>query len=97
MEESKQDWRQDPRLKGMDQEKLDYITAFADQLSHLNKDQLLSTFMTMQMDASRKNIHFNDNETELLVSILSSGMSPAEKKRLDTLKLLAKKLAARSS
>lgn len=90
-------WQQDPRLRMMSQEKLDYITQFADRVSKLPKDQLLPAFMAMQLETSKSGIQFNDQETDLLVSVLSAGMSPAEKKRLDTLRLLAKKLAARSS
>ena len=53
--------------------------------------------MSMQMDAARKGIHFSDPEAELLASVLTSGMSPAEKKKLEALRFIAKKLAARSS
>lgn len=91
------DWKQDPRLAGMNPEKLKYITDFAERISHLPKDQMMPAFMAMQMEVSGKNLQFSDSETELLVSILSAGMTPAEKKKLDTLRLLAKKLAARSS
>ena len=57
----------------------------------------MPAFMAMQMETSQKNISFSDSETDLLVSVISSRMSPAEKKKLETLRLLAKKLAARSS
>lgn len=91
------DWKQDPRLAQMNKEKLQYITDFAERISHLPKEQVLPSFMAMQLEASKKNIQFSDSETDLLVSVISSGMSQAEKKKLETLRLLAKKLAARSS
>ena len=91
------DWRQDPRLKKMDPVKLNYVQEFAERIKHSPKDQILPAFLTLQADCSRKNIRFSDDETELLVSILTAGMPPAEKKKLETLKFLAKKLAARSS
>lgn len=94
---SENNWKQDPRLGSMSREKLEYITAFADRVSKLPKDQILPTFMAMQMETSQNGIQFNDQETDLLVSVLTTGMSPAEKKRLDSIRLLAKKLAARSS
>lgn len=90
-------WQADPRLAGMNPEKLNFITAFAKQISTLPHEHILPAFMAMQLDASRKHISFSDQETEALVSILSETMSPAEKKKLETLRLLAKKLAARSS
>ena len=90
-------WKQDPRLKQMAPKKLDYLTAFADQITRLPKEQILPAFMSMQVDAAQKGIRFSDSETELLVSVLTSGMSPNEKKKLETLRFIAKKLAARSS
>lgn len=94
---SESNWKQDPRLRMMSQEKLDYITAFAERIGKLPKDQLLPAFMTMQMETAQSGIQFNDQETDLLVSVLTEKMSPAEKKRVDTLRIFAKKLAARSS
>jgi|InofroStandDraft_1065614.scaffolds.fasta_scaffold15226_3 hypothetical protein len=90
-------WKQDPRLQQMAPAKLDYLTTFADQISRLPKEQILPAFMSMQADAAQKGIRFSDPETELLVSVLTSGMSQAEKKKLETLRFIAKKLAARSS
>lgn len=90
-------WKQDPRLKQMAPEKLDYLTAFADQVTRLPREQILPAFMSMQADAAQKGIRFSDSETELLASVLTSGMSPTEKKKLEALRFIAKKLAARSS
>ncbi len=91
------DWKQDPRLKGMDPEKLDFISCFSEQLCGLQKNQVLPAFMAMQAEARQKGISFDDSETELLVSILCADMGPSEKKKVRTLKMLAQKMAARSS
>lgn len=86
-------WKQDPRLQGMDPQKLQYLTEFARKVQETPKSQLLATILTLNADASRHGISFTDEETDLLVSILTAGFSPADKKRLDTLKLLSKKLS----
>ena len=39
------DWKQDPRLAEMSPEKLQYLTDFADRISHLPKEQLMPAFM----------------------------------------------------
>lgn len=91
------DWKNDPRLKNMDQQKLDYITRMADTLKQTQKNQFLPAFLAMQTEIRQKNINFTDEETELLISILTADMPPAERKKLDTLKFLAKKLAVRNS
>lgn len=90
-------WRNDPRLKNMDQAKLDYISKLADQLQYTQKSQVIPTFLALQAEIKQKKLDFSDSETELLVSILTADMPPAERQRLETLKFLAKKLAVRSS
>ena len=90
-------WQEDTRLKQMDPKKLQYITDFAGRLTSMSKNQLIPALLQLQADAARNHIRFSDSETELLVSILSADMNPAEKKKLETLRFFAKKLAARSS
>lgn len=86
-------WKDDPRLKGMDAKKLEYLNEFADRVRQAPKDRLMATFLSLNMEASQKGIQFTDQETELLVSILTANMSPSEKKRLDTLKMLSRRLS----
>lgn len=85
-------WKQDPRVKTMNQEKLKFLTEMAERMEKTPKNQLMSSFMSLTMDANSKGIHFTDQETELLVSILSANMSAAERKKLDTLRMLSKKM-----
>lgn len=90
-------WKQDPRLNQMSKEKLDYLTDMAAHIKSLNKDQLLPAFASMQMDAMKKDMNFTNGETELLLSVLYSEMTPAEKNRMESLRALAQKMAARKS
>ena len=90
-------WKKDPRLKQMPPEKLDYLTSFAQQVAQLPKDKILSAFLSMQMEANQKGIRFNDAETQLLVQVLTENMPPEEKRKLNTLRFIAQKLAARPS
>ncbi|MGN0158161.1 MAG: hypothetical protein ACI39W_03320 [Brotaphodocola sp.] len=91
------DWKQDPRLKNMDPSKLDYIVKLADQLQNTPKNQLIPAFLSLQAEIKQQKLDFSDAETELIISIITADMPPAERQRLETLKFLAKKLAARSS
>lgn len=88
-------WKKDPRLKGMSQEKLTLLTEFANRIEHTDKNKLMEAFMSINLEAQQKGVQFNDKETALLVTILSSGMPPAEKKKLDMLKMLSKKIAGK--
>lgn len=86
-------WKQDPRLKGIDPKKLTLLTQFAEQIEGTEKGNLMEAFMSINLEAQEKGVRFNDRETALLVSILSANMSPKDKKRLDLLKMMSKKLA----
>ncbi len=92
-----ENWKNDPRLAGMDPVKLQYIEKIAAQISSQSKSDLLSTLLSLQADARKNNISFTDQETALLISIITSGMPPDEKKKIEMLHFFAKKLAARSS
>lgn len=86
-------WKQDPRLKNMNPKKLSLLTEFAKRVETTPKDQLLPTLLSLNAEASQKGIQFNDEETDLLISIMSANMNPNEKKRIDTLRLLSKNLS----
>lgn len=46
----------------------------------------------MSISAGSSQMDFSDSETDLLVSILTADMSKEEKKKLDTLRMLSRKL-----
>lgn len=87
-----QSWKQDPRVKTMNAEKLKYLTELAVKIEKTPKKQLMPAFMSLTMDIKAKGIQFTDQETDLLVTILSANMSPEDRKKLDTLKMLSKKI-----
>lgn len=87
------DWKKDPRLRMMNPEKVRLLEHFADRIKHTEKNQMLEAFMAMNLEAKQRGLQFNDKETELITGILTSEMAPADKKKLDMLKMLSKKLA----
>lgn len=86
-------WKQDPRLKQMDPQKLELLTQFASRLEHASSDKLIEEFMSVHLDARQKGVQFNDEETNLLITILSSYMAPSERKKINFLRMVSKKLA----
>lgn len=88
-------WKQDPRVKAMRPEKIKFLTDLTSQIEKTPQNQLLPKFLSITMMASQSGISFNDQETDLLVSILSGYMNPADRGKLDTLKMLSKQLASR--
>lgn len=89
-------WKQDPRLKAMNKDKLAMLTEFAERIEHSDKNNMMEAFMAINMEARQKGVQFNDRETDLLVNILSSRMPPSEKKKIDLLKMLSKKWQGRA-
>ena len=87
-------WKNDPRLKTMDKEKLELLTRFAEQAGRSKKEELPQTLMAIHLEAQKQGIHFNDKETALLINILSAHMTPKEKKKVDLLKMISQKLMA---
>lgn len=89
-------WKQDPRLKKMNPKKISMLTEFAAKVESTPKDQLMTTLLSLNAEASQKGIQFNDEETDLLISIMSANMSPAEKSRLETIRMLSKNMMRRN-
>lgn len=90
-------WKQDPRLKGMNPQKLSLLNEFAKRVETTPKDQLLPTLLSLNAEASQKGIQFNDQETDLLISIMSTNMDQNEKKRIETFRMLSKNFMKRNS
>ena len=63
-------WKQDPRLKTMNQEKLNYLTKLAETVEQTPKDKLMPLFMSMAAGSGQ--FQFTDSETDLLVSIMTA-------------------------
>ncbi|MDO5417635.1 MAG: hypothetical protein Q4F29_10580 [Lachnospiraceae bacterium] len=86
-------WKQDPRIKNMDKRKLDLLDSFAGRISQMPKNQLFHAVMELNLEAQKSGIQFSDQETELLAEILTGKLSPDQKQKLDTLRLLSRRLA----
>jgi hypothetical protein len=89
-------WKQDPRLKNMNPQKLSMLTEFAKRVESTPKDLLIPTLLNLNAEASRKGIQFNNEETDLLISIMSTNMNAGERKRIDTLRMLSQNFMKRN-
>lgn len=88
-------WKSDPRLQSMDPRKIQLLEEFAGQIAKTDKNNLLTGILALNQKAAAQGLHFDDQETGLIVSVLTCAMSPGEKKKVETLRLLSKKLAGR--
>ncbi len=86
-------WKDDPRVRSMNPEKIQFLSDFADRIRQTPKQKLMEQFLAVTMEANQKGISFSDQETDLLAELLVKEMPPADRGRLDMLRMLAKKLA----
>lgn len=87
------DWKKDPRLKAMNPEKLELLEQFAQRLSQADGNHKMEVLLELNLEAQKKGVSFTANDTKRITSILTSHMSPAEKKRADLIQMIAKKMA----
>lgn len=88
-----QSWKNDPRLSSMDPGKLELLISFSGRLAKTPKGQLLNEFVNLNLEAQQKGLQFTDRETALITEILTENLTEQDRKKLDTLRLLSKKLA----
>ena len=86
------DWKQDPRLKGMNQNQLTILMDFATQMQHAPDSQKLSTFLSLRQKLSKSGITFSPPERELLISILMESLSPDERSKVQMMQTLLSRL-----
>lgn len=64
-------------------EKLAFLKAFAELPSGSNSAAMMRQLASCQRQAREQNIRFTPDEQELMIQMLTSNLSPAEKMRVD--------------
>lgn len=82
-------WQNDPTLKNMDLKKLAFLSELASQSGGKSMDTLLPFLMSANKNANSMGLQFSDAETDLIVNLLKSRMSPQEQSRIDMLRKMA--------
>lgn len=87
-----QNWKQDPRLRSMDPDKLKQMEQLADQARNTPQDKLLPLLMSLR--GSNGSPQFSVSEMDTLFSILTDGMNPAQKRQAEMLRMLSQQMTA---
>ena len=77
------DWRNNPRLAGMDRSKLDMLQNLAAQGSNKGANDMLPFLMQAATQGKKAGLNFNDKEISTIIEVLKMGKSPAEAAKLD--------------
>lgn len=80
--------KNNPALKNISKEKLDLLLSYVTEAEKLKQNEVMPYFLSITKKAQAQGISFNDEETEVILSILKKKMSPADIKKIDMIKNL---------
>ena len=81
--------KNDPRLKNIDDAKLNILNEVLSKAGGKNKNELLPYFMAASKQAEAMGMSFSNEETDLIMELLTKDMSDAEKSRMNYIRKLA--------
>ncbi|MBP3338084.1 MAG: hypothetical protein J6L69_01605 [Lachnospiraceae bacterium] len=93
---SNKEWMNNPALKNIDATKLALLTELVEQAETKSKDELLPFFLSINMKAKEKGIDFNDAETEVILNVLKTKMSPQDIKKIETIRNITNMISKKS-
>ena len=82
-------WQNDPALKNLDLKKIAFISELSQQMNNMSTDKMLPFLMAASKKSQSMNINFSDDETSLILKVLSANMSPEERSRLEMMQKMA--------
>lgn len=85
-----QDWKNDPKLAGMDKSKLDMLGQLASQGIGKSPADLLPFIMGAATQGKNAGLHFNSQEISTIIEVLKAGKPPEEAAKLDRVVSLMK-------
>lgn len=89
MNDANNDWQKDPALKNMDLKKLAFLSELVSQTNGKSADSLLPFLVSANKNANAMGLQFNDSETDLLLKVLKSRMTPEEQNRIELFRKMA--------
>ncbi|MDY4692552.1 MAG: hypothetical protein SO401_03145 [Blautia sp.] len=78
-----EDWRDNPKLAGIDQSKLDMLQSLAQQGSTKNASDLLPFLMGAAARGKKGGLKFSPEEISTIIEVIKMGKSPEEVQKLD--------------
>lgn len=76
-------WMNDPRLDGLDKDKLGMLQEMANQGGEKNQSELMSFLMAAAASGQSGKPQFAPDEMQLIIEVLKSGKSPKEQARIN--------------
>lgn len=76
-------WQDNPKLAGIDKNKLDMLQQMARQGAGKSSSDLLPFIMNAASQGRNAGLNFNSNEINTIIEVLKMGKSPRERAKLD--------------
>lgn len=78
-----EEWKNNPKLNGMDKGKLDILQNLAEQGMGKSPSDLLPFIMSAAAKGQNAGLKFNPGEISTIIEVLKAGKSPEEAAKLD--------------
>lgn len=90
MSEVSEDWKDNPKLNGMDKSKLDMLQHLAEQGNGKSAADMLPFLMNAASQGRNSGLNFSSQEISTIIEVLKMGKSPQEAAKLDRIVNLMK-------
>ncbi len=77
------EWFQDPRIRNISPDKLNFLLKLAEQIEGKNQKQAMPILFGAVASAGRQNLQFTPEEFQLIFEIMKEGKSEEEKAKMD--------------
>lgn len=84
-----EDLASNPLLKDINPQKMQILSEILSQAGNKNTNELLPYFMAASQKANSMGVAFSNQETDLIIDLLTQNMNDAEKARVNSIRRLA--------
>lgn len=88
-------WMEDPVLSGISNEKMDILNKIMNNSEGMEPKQMLTYFIQESNKASKNGVNFTDAETEAILNVLKTDMTPEEIKKIEMIKKMVATISKR--
>lgn len=88
-------WMDDPVLKGISSEKMEILNKIMNNSEGMEPKQMLTYFIQESNKASKNGVNFTDAETEAILNVLKTDMTPEEIKKIEMIKKMVATISKR--
>ncbi|MBQ9766328.1 MAG: hypothetical protein IJW18_09030 [Lachnospiraceae bacterium] len=81
--------KNDPRFANIDTDKFEILKEILAHTEGKSAKEVMPYFLAASKKAEEKGVTFSNQETDLILEILTKDMTPAEKSRIDYMRKLA--------